>query len=79
MDFVHFADNLARPILPVRAVRLVLPKPVDVEFCHVEVRETIDDPVGDQTPDPTPLQDAEGIESGGDEEATQLGGFADQR
>ena len=76
MALVDVAQRLLDSIKTIRLCRLVIPRPVDVDTAHINIRNTIHHPIRDGPSDAGPRQDAYAIQPGRDEVPLYLGSFA---
>ncbi len=79
MTGIDRAEGFGRAGPSILGRRLVGMEPVHVHGGDVRVRLPVHDPVGDDASDPAPGQDADRVETRGDEEVPQLGSLADDR
>jgi hypothetical protein len=59
VDLVHLAQNLDGAIPTERPGRVETLKAIDVQLVHIHVGQTVDDPVGDESPHASGRQDAQ--------------------
>ena len=78
MALVDIAQRLLDSIKTIGWCRLVVARPVDMKTAHINIGNTIDDPIRDTPTEAGPRQDAYAIQTGRDEVTCKLRRFADE-